>query len=585
MIETFRGIWRFAGEEQRNIRRSVIACFFNAVFHMFEIAAIYYTILALLDGKTGHATAWQALGLLAVSILGSAVTKYFSQLQQTHAGYFMAANKRVAIGQRMKSVPMGYFNDNSLGELTGVCTTVLDNVETVAPMVLVTMLGGMLNALVFTVMILIFDWRIGLIVVAATAVYLFITSAMEQKSAALAPHRQKSEAKLVEAVLEYVQGMSVVKSFNLTGRGDRTLQEALEYNCRSNLNIEKMFTPYIMAQGIALQLGSVAMMLSAVWFYLSGTMILANALMVVIMSFLVFAQISSAGSGMSLLRIVSSCMAHADETDAMPQLAETGRASTPREHGITFDHVSFSYENTEQGTRTKALHDVSFIAPQGKITALVGPSGSGKSTIANLIPRFWDVEQGEICIGGVDIRRIATAKLMDMVSFVFQDTFLFYDTLYENITVGSPVATKEKVIAAAKAAQCHDFIEKLPQGYETRIGDKGVFLSGGEAQRICVARAILKNAPILVLDEATAFADPENEHKMQMALQSLIKNKTVIVIAHRLSSIVSAHQIVVMKEGRIVQCGIHDVLSTAEGVYKNMWDAYTNAYQWTLNKN
>ena len=398
MIETFRGIWRFAGEEQRNIRRSVIACFFNAVFHMFEIAAIYYTILALLDGKTGSATAWQALGLLAVSILGSAVTKYFSQLQQTHAGYFMAANKRVAIGQRMKSVPMGYFNDNSLGELTGVCTTVLDNVETVAPMVLVTMLGGMLNALVFTVMILIFDWRIGLIVVAATAVYLFITSAMEQKSAALAPHRQKSEAKLVEAVLEYVQGMSVVKSFNLTGRGDHTLQEALEYNCRSNLNIEKMFTPYIMAQGIALQLGSVAMMLSAVWFYLSGTMILANALMVVIMSFLVFAQISSAGSGMSLLRIVSSCMAHADETDTMPQLAETGRAGTPREHGITFDHVSFSYD------QRPILRDVSFTIPDRTTTAIVGPSGSGKTTLCNLIARFWDVESGAVPVSYTHLR-------------------------------------------------------------------------------------------------------------------------------------------------------------------------------------
>ena len=244
MIETFRGIWRFAGEEQRNIRRSVIACFFNAVFHMFEIAAIYYTILALLDGKTGSATAWQALGLLAVSILGSAVTKYFSQLQQTHAGYFMAANKRVAIGQRMKSVPMGYFNDNSLGELTGVCTTVLDNVETVAPMVLVTMLGGMLNALVFTVMILIFDWRIGLIVVAATAVYLFITSRHGAKSAAPRPAPSEVRGQVgVEAVLEYVQGMSVVKSFNLTGRGDHTLQEALEYNCRSNLNIEKDVHP------------------------------------------------------------------------------------------------------------------------------------------------------------------------------------------------------------------------------------------------------------------------------------------------------------------------------------------------------
>ena len=257
----------------------------------------------------------------------------------------------------------------------------------------------------------------------------------------------------------------------------------------------------------------------------------------------------------------------------------------PAAYAVEFRHVSFSYENTEQGTRTEALRDGSFKAPQGKITALVGPSGSGQSTVANLIPRFWDVEQGEICIGGIDIRQIDTAKLMDMVSFVFQDTFLFYDTLYENIAVGSPDATKEKVIAAAKAAQCHDFIERLPQGYETRIGDKGVFLSGGEAQRICVARAILKNAPILVLDEATAFADPENEYKMQMALQSLIKDKTVIVIAHRLSSVVSASQIIVMKEGRMAQCGKHEVLSVTEGVYKNMWDAYTSAYHWTLNKN
>lgn len=254
-------------------------------------------------------------------------------------------------------------------------------------------------------------------------------------------------------------------------------------------------------------------------------------------------------------------------------------------HEVEFRHVSFSYENTEQGTRTEALRDVCFTAPQGRITALVGPSGSGKSTVANLIPRFWDVEQGEILIGGVNIKNIATTQLMDTVSFVFQDTFLFYDTLYENIAVGSPAATKETVVAAAKAAQCHEFIERLPQGYETRIGDEGVYLSGGEAQRVCVARAILKNAPILVLDEATAFADPENEYKMQQALQSLIKGKTVIIIAHRLSSIVSADNIVVLQQGRIVQQGQHDDLSVAEGLYKNMWDAYTSAYHWKLNKN
>ena len=574
MIETFRGIWRFAGEEQRNIRRSVIACFFNAVFHMFEIAAIYYTILALLDGKTGSATAWQALGLLAVSILGSAVIRYFSQLEQTHAGYFMAANKRVAIGQRMKSVPMGYFNDNSLGELTGVCTTVLDNVETVAPMVLVTMLGGMLNALVFTVMILIFDWRIGLIVVAATAVYLFITSAMEQKSAALAPHRQKSEAKLVEAVLEYVQGMSVVKSFNLTGRGDRTLQEALEYNCRSNLNIEKMFTPYIMAQGIALQLGSVAMMLAAVWFYLSGTMILANALMVVIMSFLVFAQISSAGSGMSLLRIVSSCMAHADETDAMPQLAETGRAGTPREHSITFDHVSFSYD------QRPILRDVSFAIPDRTTTAIVGPSGSGKTTLCNLIARFWDVEGGRVAIGGRDVREYTLESLMDQVSMVFQRVYLFHDTIENNIKFGCPNATHEQVMDAAKKACCHDFISALPEGYDTVIGESGATLSGGEKQRISIARCLLKDAPIVILDEATASVDADNESYIQEAITQLCRGKTLLVIAHRLNTIRHADEILVIDQGRIVQAGDHDKLMAEEGIYRRFITARSNPTGW-----
>ena len=255
----------------------------------------------------------------------------------------------------------------------------------------------------------------------------------------------------------------------------------------------------------------------------------------------------------------------------------------PATYDIEFRHVSFSYENKEQATRTEALHDLCFTAPQGKITAFVGPSGSGKSTVANLIPRFWDVEQGEILIGNVNVKDIATEQLMDLVSFVFQDTFLFYDTLYENIAVGSSKATRDTVIAAARAAQCHEFIEKLPNGYETRIGDKGVFLSSGEAQRVCVARAILKNAPILVLDEATAFADPENEYKMQQALKSLIKDKTVIIIAHRLSSIVSSDRIIVLKDGRAVQCGRHEELSSQEGVYKKMWNAYTSAFRWQLN--
>ena len=268
---------------------------------------------------------------------------------------------------------------------------------------------------------------------------------------------------------------------------------------------------------------------------------------------------------------------------AAPPDREPQTPQVPAGYDIEFLKVSFAYENKAETTRTEVLRDITFTARQGEITALVGPSGSGKSTVANLIPRFWDVAEGEIRIGGVNIKNIPTEKLMDIVSFVFQDSFLFFDTLYENIRVGNSSAGREEVIAAAKAAQCHEFIESLPQGYETRIGDEGVYLSGGESQRVCVARAILKNAPILVLDEATAFADPENEYKMQQALQHLIQNKTVIIIAHRLSSIISAQQIIVLNEGKLVQHGKHEILSKMEGLYKNMWDAYTDAFRWELN--
>ena len=272
-----------------------------------------------------------------------------------------------------------------------------------------------------------------------------------------------------------------------------------------------------------------------------------------------------------------------DRIFAEPPVPEAQTPQVPAGYDIEFLKVSFAYENKAETTRTEALRDITFTARQGEITALVGPSGSGKSTVSNLIPRFWDVAEGEIRIGGVNIKNIPTEKLMDIVSFVFQDSFLFFDTLYENIRVGNSSAGREEVIAAAKAAQCHEFIESLPQGYETRIGDEGVYLSGGESQRVCVARAILKNAPILVLDEATAFADPENEYKMQQALQHLIQNKTVIIIAHRLSSIISAQQIIVLNEGKLVQHGKHEILSKMEGLYKNMWDAYTDAFRWELN--
>lgn len=577
MLNALRSIWRFAGAERGNINKSIAVGLIYAIFHMFQVGAIYYVILALTSGEHSAQPAWTALGLLLVSISGRTVCNYFSQLQQTHAGYFMVGNKRVSIGNRLKSVPMGYFNDNSLGEITGVTTTVLEEVEVSAPMVLVGMLGGVLNALVFTVMVLVWDWRIGLIVVAATALYLAITSAMERRSAALAPKRQASAARMVSAVLEQVQGMSVIKSFNLTGKGDKRVRDALAENCKCNLDVELLFTPYNIAQGLALHLGSIAMILAAICFYLNSTMTLANTLMTIVMSFLVFAQIESAGSGMSILRMADSAIHHAEQIDSIPQMDEGGSAIHPERHDISFENVRFSYEQKE------ILHGVTVTIPDRTTTAVIGPSGSGKTTLCNLIARFWDVDSGSVKIGGRDVRDYTLESLMDQISMVFQNVYLFADTIENNIKFGCPDATHEEVVAAARKACCDDFIEALPEGYNTVIGEGGASLSGGEKQRISIARAMLKDTPIVILDEATANVDPENEDRLQKAIEELTRNKTIIMIAHRLKTVRNADQILVVDEGRIVQRGTHEELIGQKGIYADFVLGRKEAVGWKLN--
>lgn len=422
MLTALKSIWQFAGTERINADKSLAVGFLYAIFHMLQVGAICQVILALTGEGQSENTALTALTLLAASILGRTVCNYFSQLQLTHAGYFMVGNKRVSIGGRLKSVPMGYFNDNSLGEITGITTTVLEEVETTAPMVLVGMLGGFINSLVFTAMVLVWDWRIGLIVAATTVLYLLITSAMERKSAVLAPKRQTSAAKMVGAVLEQVQGMSVIKSFNLTGKGDKRVRDALEENCKCNLDVELLFTPYTIAQGLALHLGSIAMILAAISFYLAGTMTLANTLMTIIMSFLVFAQIESAGSSMSILRMADSAIHHANQIDSIPQMDEGGSAIQPERHDISFENVRFSYGEKE------ILHGVSVTIPDKTTTAIIGPSGSGKTTLCNLIARFWDVDSGAVKIGGRDVREYTLESLMDQVSM----TALLYDSLHHS---------------------------------------------------------------------------------------------------------------------------------------------------------
>ena len=380
----------------------------------------------------------------------------------------------------------------------------------------------------------------------------------------------------MDAVLEQIQGMSVIKSFNLTGKGDRRVREALEYNRKSNLDIERLFTPYMVAQELSLHLFSVLIMGAGIIFCLNGSMTLSSALMTVIISFMVFSQIQSTGSAVSLLRVVGSSIDHADQIDEIPEMDSTGRPVSPKKHDISFDHVDFSYD------KRPILKDVSITIPDCTTTAIIGPSGSGKTTLCSLIARFWDVDSGSICIGGTDIQEYTLESLMDQISMVFQNVYLFADTIENNIKFGSPDATHEQVVAAAKKACCHDFISALPDGYGTVIGEGGATLSGGEKQRISIARAMLKNAPIIIFDEATANVDPENEDKLQKAMEELMRDKTILMIAHRLKTVQKADQILVLDEGRIVQKGTHEELKDTPGIYRDFLEVRKEAAGWKL---
>lgn len=577
MLNVFKKIWSFSKEEQANIKKSILAGFFHAVFNALEFGAIYYMLVNIFSKTLDFKSIFVCLGILVISLVGKIMTQKISQMAQTHAGYFMAAHKRIEIGEKIKRVPMGFFSSFSLGRLTTIATSSLSQAEMWVPMLLVLVLGGVLNTLVFVLGTLIFNVKVGLVAAAGVIVFFIVTSMMEKKSSANADKMTETQTRLTKEVLATLQGMQVIKSYNLGGENNRALRKSIKDTSRILLDLEKSVAPYTVIQRIVMGITTVAMVYVSLNLNLSGELPLAETILMIMASFIIFEGLIGAGSNMAILRACENAIDSVGFIDSMPDMKEGSITEPIKNHNIVFKDVSFSYDDRP------ILKDVSAKIKENTMTAIVGPSGSGKTTFCNLIARFWDVNSGEILIGGKNIKDYKIENLMNSISMVFQDVYLFEDTIENNIKFGKQNASHEEVVQAAKKARCHEFIEVLPEGYNTLIGEGGASLSGGEKQRISIARAMLKDADIIIFDEATANIDPENEDKLKEAIESLTKNKTVIMIAHRLKTIRNADQIIVLKDGEIVERGSHEELIKNNGLYSDLINAKAKAESWKLN--
>ena len=574
MFGILKKIYGFSSQRQKLLKKSIAVALLGAVFSAVQFGALMLTLDILLAGA--DCGIWPVLGLLAASAAGKVLCFYHSTNLETETGYHMVADKRVQIGDRLRYIPMGYFNENSLGNITAVVTTTLGDVENNAARCLVMVIGGFLNTAVLCLSLTVAEWRLGLISIAGILCYLAVTELSQRALAKTGPARQYAQMDLVEAVLEYVQGMSVVKSYNLERDGDQTVSKTVDESCRRALALEKSVVPWSAARQITVQLFSAAMAVCALVFYSGGTMTLSRCLLMLIVSFMIYSELESAGNMSDNLQMLGASMDKANSVDETPTMDIEGQELKAADGSIDFEDVSFSY-----GDR-KILDHISLSIPSGTTVAVVGPSGGGKTTLCNLIARFWDVQEGRICVGGRDVRGYKLDSLMKNISMVFQNVYLFNDTVENNIKFGKQDATHDQVVAAAKAACCHDFIMALPDGYDTVLGEGGGTLSGGEKQRISIARAMLKDAPIILLDEATASVDPENEAELQAAIEALTRSKTIVMIAHRLKTVEKADQILVLDGGHIVQRGTHEELQDQPGLYADFISARREAAGWKL---
>ena len=585
MFGTVKRIIDWCGSFKKNLYIGFIFSFFSGWFAAMPVVWAAYMIGKLVEcegqGKT-ISTVWigKSIVILLFFIFLRFLFDYMRARFQESISYELIARDRLAVGDALKRVSLGYFQNMNTGTILNSITTGLHTLEGMGIRMIDNFVGGYLNFICILLWLTCMNWRVGLIAVTGAAGSLIFLLTISKYSTRNAPVLAAANRDLTGATLEYARGLSVVKSFGKAGASMDSMKKACRDSRDINLKIEWGYIPYNALHLLALKTASVCIVISAFYLGFSGQLDFIYTMIIILLSFHVFGSLEPIADCAHVLAVIDDALDHLDELTKESFIDADGQQIEIAHYDIEFQNVDFSYGEGKE--RRQVLHNVNLKIPEYSVTAIVGPSGSGKSTICNLIARFYDADSGSVRVGGHDVKEFTCDSLLSNISMVFQNVYLFHDTVRNNICFGKPDAAEAEMVEAAKKACCHDFIMALPEGYDTVIGEGGGSLSGGEKQRISIARAILKDAPIIILDEATASVDPENEHLIQAAISELTKGKTIVTIAHRLATIEQADQILVVDDGQIIQRGTHKELVAVPGKYKDFVDIRSQSESWKI---
>ena len=571
----------WTGKYKKRVYIGFIYAFINSIFTSLPIMLATYGLGLVFDDYKGIRTfdndkIIYIFILMILVIGGRFLFSYLRAVTQESVGCEATAEQRIRLGNIFKRVSLGFFNSNNMGEISSAVTTDLSFIEMLSMNMINTVVNGYITVLVMILFLLFYCPLAGIISLSGivlSALFLYIAAKISDKNASI---HQKAQDSIVENTIEFLRGMQTIKAFKQEGVSVQGIRKAYKNHKDVNIKIELENCPYNCLHQFVLKAASVGIIAVSAYLTYTRKMDVNIMLMMDMFSFVMFSQIEPLSNAIHVIEVVNKTLDKLEKIEKADIIDKDGQNIELKKHDIKFSDVCFSYD------KKQILNNISFYIPEGSTTAIVGPSGSGKTTICNLIARFYDVNSGVITVGDKNIKDITCDSLLKNISMVFQKVYLFNDTIKNNILFGNPNASDNEVINAAIKAHCHEFISKLPNGYDTIIGDGGATLSGGEKQRISIARAILKDSPIIILDEATASVDPENEHLIQNAISSLTKGKTVIVIAHRLATIQDADQILVIDNGDVVQKGNHLELINQDGIYKNFINIKESAEGWCI---